>query len=69
MLLQGVEIHLANLAYWCQQVENNFVGVQCGIMDQFAVAMGKVDHSIYLDCRDNSYMYQITDFNPYRKSL
>ena len=36
---------------WSQQAENEFVGVKCGIMDQFAVANGKKDHAILLDVR------------------
>ncbi|NLY96312.1 MAG: galactokinase [Clostridiaceae bacterium] len=38
-----------------QKAENNFVGVSCGIMDQFSSAMGKKDHVIFLDCKDLSY--------------
>jgi galactokinase len=34
-----------------QQAENQYVGVNCGIMDQFASACGKRDHALYLDCR------------------
>lgn len=37
--------------------ENHFVGVNCGIMDQFASMFGKKDHVIRLDCRDLSYAY------------
>ena len=37
--------------------ENNFNGCNCGIMDQFAVAMGKKDHAIFLDTSDLSYEY------------
>jgi galactokinase len=37
--------------------ENNFVGVNCGIMDQFASMFGKKDAVIRLDCRDLSYEY------------
>jgi galactokinase len=37
-----------------QKAENNFVGVSCGIMDQFSSAMGKKDHVIFLDCIDLS---------------
>ncbi len=33
-----------------QKAENDFVGVNCGIMDQFAIGMGKKDHAIFLDC-------------------
>ncbi len=40
-----------------QSAENNFVGVNCGIMDQFAVGMGKKDHAILLDCNTLSYDY------------
>lgn len=39
-----------SLAHLARNVENEFVGVQCGIMDQFAIAMSKPDHCIYLDC-------------------
>ena len=40
-----------------QYSENNFNGCNCGIMDQFAVAMGKKDHAIFLDTSDLSYEY------------
>lgn len=38
------------IAVLSQAAENQFVGVHCGIMDQFAVAMGQKDHAIALDC-------------------
>ena len=40
-----------------QRAENNFVGVNCGVMDQFASMFGKSDHVIKLDCADLSYTY------------
>jgi galactokinase len=40
-----------------QSAENNFVGVNCGVMDQFASMFGKADHVIKLDCADLSYTY------------
>ena len=40
-----------------QRAENNFVGINCGVMDQFASMFGKVDHVIKLDCADLSYTY------------
>lgn len=43
------------LARLCQRVENEFVGANCGIMDQFISANGKEDHALLLDCRDLSY--------------
>lgn len=49
------EIDMVEIAKICQKAENNYVGVNCGIMDQFASAMGKADHAIFLNCKDLSY--------------
>lgn len=46
-----------DLALTGQFSENKFNGVNCGIMDQFAIAMGKKDHAIFLDTEDLSYTY------------
>ncbi len=46
-----------DLALTGQYSENNFNGMNCGIMDQFAVAMGKKDNAIFLDTADLSYEY------------
>lgn len=43
------------LALLCQRAENQFVGVQCGIMDQFISALGRENHALLIDCRDLSY--------------
>jgi galactokinase len=43
------------LALLCQRAENNFVGVNCGIMDQFAAVMGKQNHAIFLNCDNLEY--------------
>ncbi len=40
-----------------QRAENDFVGLSCGIMDQFASAMGKADHAIFLDTETLDYAY------------
>jgi len=42
---------------YCNSAENNFVGVNCGFMDQFSVAYGKKNHVIYLNFKDLSYEY------------
>ena len=47
----------AAMAVMCQQVENEFIGVKCGIMDQFAVAMGRADSAILLRSHDLEYRY------------
>lgn len=41
----------------CQKAENHYIGVNCGIMDQFAIGMGKKDHAIMLDCQNLNYSY------------
>jgi galactokinase len=53
--LMGVSIPGPQLARLCQRVENEFVGANCGIMDQFISANGKENHALLLDCRDLSY--------------
>lgn len=51
------EIDRIELAKFCQKVENQFMGVNCGIMDQFSVTMGKQDFAILLDCDTLHYKY------------
>lgn len=46
-----------DLALIGQYAENQYNGVNCGIMDQFAIAMGKKEHAIFLDTADLSYTY------------
>jgi galactokinase len=53
--LMGVSIPGPVLARLCQRAENEFVGANCGIMDQFISANGAVDHALLLDCRDLSF--------------
>jgi galactokinase len=53
--LIGVSYPGPVLARLCQRVENEFVGANCGIMDQFISANGKENHALLLDCRDLSF--------------
>ncbi len=48
-------VDMVEMARIGQRAENNYIGVNCGIMDQFASAMGKKDMVIFLDCKDLSY--------------
>lgn len=50
-------IDLIRMALIGQKAEHTFCGVNCGIMDQFASAMGKKDHAILLDCASLQYQY------------
>ncbi|TBW38739.1 galactokinase [Siculibacillus lacustris] len=47
----GVAIDLTALALTCQRAENEFVGMRCGIMDQFISCRGVADHALMIDCR------------------
>lgn len=51
------EISMVDIALISQDAENNFNGCNCGIMDQFASAMGKKDHAIFLDTNTLHYEY------------
>jgi len=53
--LNGVTYPGPVLARLCQRAENEFVGANCGIMDQFISANGAEDHALLLDCRDLSF--------------
>lgn len=46
----GIEPDRIKMALDCQKIENNFIGVNCGIMDQFAVANGTTGHAVVLNC-------------------
>ena len=48
-----------------QRAEHNFVGTQCGIMDQFSSVMGQKDHSMLLDCQSLNFEYIPTNIDPY----
>ena len=53
----GVEYDKVEIALLSQKAENKYAGVNCGIMDQFASAMGKKDHAVLLDCSTLAYEY------------
>ncbi len=55
--LYGFDVTNVDLAKIGQYSENNYNGMNCGIMDQFASAMGKKDNAIFLDTADLSYEY------------
>ena len=55
--LFDIQMDRIDLVRLCQRVENEFIGVNSGIMDQFAVAMGKEGNAIWLDCETLQYEY------------
>jgi len=48
-----------------QQTEHEYIGLMCGLMDQFASVMGKKNSAIKLDCKDLSYEYIPIDWSDY----
>lgn len=57
----GFGLPMIEMVKLSQQAENKFVGVNCGIMDQFAVGMGKADCAMLLDCNTLDYRYSKID--------
>lgn len=49
--LFNIEMDTLRLAKLCRKAENEFVGVNCGLLDQVSSAFGKKNHAIFLDCR------------------
>ncbi len=60
-----VEISKPEIAVWCREVENKFIGVQCGIMDQFAVANCKADMALLLNCGTLEHKHIPADFGDF----
>ena len=54
-VLTGFDLSRSDLALLCQRAENTFVGVNCGIMDQFISALGQESAALFIDCRTLAY--------------
>jgi len=53
--LNLLEIKPVEMALLCRRAENNFVGVACGIMDQYVSCLGQKNYALLIDCRSNDY--------------
>ncbi len=53
--LSDQECDRKSLALAAQKAENDFVGMRCGIMDQYICCLGRQDHALLIDCRDLGY--------------
>ncbi len=53
--LFNLDINPVELAYIGKSAENDFVGVRCGVMDQFVGSLGRSGHALFIDCRTNQY--------------
>jgi len=63
--LFNLQLEPIKMAFLAQEAENDFVGVKCGIMDQFISIMGKENHAIFLDIRTMNYRYIPLYLNDY----
>lgn len=61
-----LSIDMVEMAKLCQEAENKFIGVNCGIMDEFAICMGKENSAILLDCNTLKYRYSTLSMNGYK---
>jgi galactokinase len=67
--ISDLQIPLPVLAKLCQRAENRFVGVNCGIMDQFISAVGREGHALFLDCRSLKYDLIPLNLDGYRIAI
>lgn len=61
----NLNLDLKTIAHLAQKTENEFCGLKCGIMDQAAIALGKKDKAILLDCNKFEYEYEDIDLGDY----
>lgn len=61
-----LNIDKVDIAKICQEAERNFIGVNCGIMDQFSICMGLKDSAILLDCNTLNYRYSGITMDGYK---
>ncbi|MDQ0206907.1 galactokinase [Alkalicoccobacillus murimartini] len=64
--LTNAELPRVELAQLCQVVENQFMGVNSGIMDQFAVGLGEKDHALFIDTANLTYEKVPLDLGEYK---
>ncbi len=67
--LHQLNIDRVELVKLAQRAENEFVGVNCGIMDQFISMMGEKDHALFLDCRSLEYQLVEAPFEKLGQAL
>lgn len=58
-----IDMDRKTMAIFSKKVENEYIGVNCGIMDQYAVANGKVQYALLLDCNTITHEYVPANFD------
>lgn len=67
--ISGLSLKRREMAQLAQRAEQEFTGLECGIMDQFAGLMGRQGHAILLDCRSLGAVYLPLDLGEYTLQL
>ena len=62
----NLNVDMIDMVKMCQEAENKFIGVNCGIMDQFAIGMGRAESAILLDCNTLNYSYSKLNMDGYK---
>jgi galactokinase len=66
VMLDATQLEMIDLVRLSRRAENEFVGVNCGIMDMFAIGMGKKAHALFLNCRTLEYKRVPLELNGFR---
>ena len=64
--LNNFDLDMISMVKMCQEAENKFIGVNCGIMDQFSIGMGTEGCAILLDCNTLEYRYSKINMEGYK---
>ena len=64
--LNNFDLDMISMVKMCQEAENKFIGVNCGIMDQFSIGMGTEGCAILLDCNTLEYRYSKINMDGYK---
>ena len=64
--LHNFDLDMISMVTMCQEAENKFIGVNCGIMDQFSIGMGTEGCAILLDCNTLEYRYSKINMDGYK---
>ena len=64
--LNNFDLDMISMVKMCQDAENKFIGVNCGIMDQFSIGMGTEGCAILLDCNTLEYRYSKINMDGYK---
>ena len=64
--LNNFNLDMISMVKMCQEAENKFIGVNCGIMDQFSIGMGTEGCAILLDCNTLEYRYSKINMDGYK---